>query len=486
MSDDAPLASRPLSAALPWILAGLAIVVTARAEALAAGAGFGSPFAALLLRTGAGVVAWLAAALGMHRLLCLTLWDRFMAPRLGGHVPRLLKDLTGSLVFFLAFIGIFGQVFGQSVTGLWAASSAVGLVLGFALQRVILDVFIGLATNIDQPYKIGDWIQLHLANPDPTRDTYGQVLEINWRTTRIRTRYGRVVMIPNSLIGSSTITNYMAPDSLNRRMVSFHIDPQVDPERAARILLAGAAAAVGPEGILAEPAPVVRAAEVTPHGVCYNLKYWWDVAKVSPGLSRDRVVRACITGLHAAGLSVSASRATYYDHANPIPNLAPDRLEDRADLLARIELLAPLDDAEREQLGRRIEVRHLEPEQVLLRRGEAGASMFVLVEGLLGVHIDIGDGTEKRVGAISPGRALGELSLLTGATRSATLIAEVSCVLFEIRKEDLEPILKARPSILERLAAEVASVQLRDEKARADHDEQRAYSNACEGSSRSW
>ena len=61
----------------------------------------------------------------------------------------------------------------------------VGLVLGLALKNMILDVFVGLAINIDRPYKIGDWIEVH--NVGSEGYLRGQVLETNWRTTRLHT-----------------------------------------------------------------------------------------------------------------------------------------------------------------------------------------------------------------------------------------------------------------------------------------------------------
>lgn len=416
---------------------------------------------------------WLAAGLSCNRLIDHLLWDGLVSRALGRPVPKLLKDLSGTLVLLLTVTGVVGLVFDQPLSGFWTTSGAVGLVLGFALKNVILDVFIGLATNLDQPYRMGDWIQVHLGLPDVNRDFFGQVLEINWRTTRIRTRNGRVVILPNSVIGASNITNFMQPDPRNRRAVSFYLDPWVDPDRVERLLLAGAAAAAGPRGILSDPEPTVRAAEVTQHGARYDLKYWWDLSEVSPGRARNAVMREVLRSLRAAGLTPSVTRATYYDPAHPAPQLDPLRPQDRPGLLAQVPLFFPLSEEERTRLGESVTLVRVDQGDVLLRRGDPGESMFLLLEGLLEVHIDVGDGVEEKVGTIPPGKALGELSLLTGAPRSATLVAATPALLFEIGRGHLEPLLTSRPSLAESLAEEVTAVQLRDEKARAASSQRR-------------
>lgn len=416
-----------------------------------------------------GVGLWLSAALSVHRLLNWFFWDGLVGRALGGQCPRLFKDLSGTFIFFVALTGIVAEVFGRPVTGLWAASSALAVVVGVALRSVILDVFIGVAINLEQPYKLGDWIQLHHGTPDEDRDVHGKVVEIDWRTTRIRTRDDRVVILPNSMIGTSMITNWMEPDDRNRSSVSLYLDPWLDPDRAAEILVAGATAAVGPGGILAEPAPMARARGVGAEGARYDLYYWWDVTTSSPVDVRDELVRNVLRGLRASGITPSAFRGTWYTPQDPVPQLDPRHPEDRARLLGQVEIFASLEAGEIVQLAESVRVLRLEPGQVLLRAGEAGDTMYVVVEGLLDVEIRMEDLTMKRVGVVGPGRYIGELSLLTGSLRTATLTVRRPSVLYEIQREALVPLFEARPGLVEDLARSIAATQLDDDQAREAH-----------------
>src|SRR5581483_12330550 len=109
---------------------------------------------------GLQIAIWLSAAYLLNRLIQVFVWDEMVKRALGTTPPRLLSDVCGAVVYLMAITGIVGFVFNQPITGFWASSGVVGLVIGLALRNVILDVFIGLAVNIDRPYHIGDVIML--------------------------------------------------------------------------------------------------------------------------------------------------------------------------------------------------------------------------------------------------------------------------------------------------------------------------------------
>jgi RNase P/RNase MRP subunit p29 len=109
-------------------------------------------------------------------------------------------------------MGVVATVFDKSITGIWATSGVFGIVLGIALRNVILDVFIGLSMHVEQSFRIGDWVMVH----QNRRETHivGQVIEINWRTTRLKTTEKNMIVVPNSKMGEAVLTNYMQPKAL--------------------------------------------------------------------------------------------------------------------------------------------------------------------------------------------------------------------------------------------------------------------------------
>ncbi|MEJ6621236.1 MAG: mechanosensitive ion channel, partial [Opitutae bacterium] len=142
---------------------------------------------------GSQIGLWLSTAFLVQRMITVFIWDGLITGISGRPVPRLPKDVTAICIFAVAMIGILATVFDQSVTGIWATSGVVSIVIGIALRNVILDVFIGLSMHVEQSFRIGDWVMVH----QNRRETHivGQVVEINWRTTRLKTTANNLVVV---------------------------------------------------------------------------------------------------------------------------------------------------------------------------------------------------------------------------------------------------------------------------------------------------
>jgi len=419
---------------------------------------------------------WLALAWLVVRLIDVLFWEGLVAPRLGGseHVPKLLKDVVAVVVFVIAISGILGVVFDMNVTGLWATSGVVGLVVGLALQSMIADVFSGIALNIDRPFRVGDWVTLHRRGLEPLT---GCIREVNWRSTRVEQKDGVLVVVPNNLVSTMILTNLSQPKDESRFRLRFCLDFHVPPERALRILSAGAKAAKGP---LADPAPKVRIAGTSKWGVEYEVRYWLNPAEVSPSRGRHAISASVLDHLHHAGLTLAYEKQDLY--VAPMPQRQLDTRADKMALLSRIELFEQLEQDELEQLSEAVSEREMGERKNVVTQGDKGTSMFLLVEGLLHVlaksEVD-DEGEDVLVGAITPGQFFGEMSLLTGEPRSATVQAATDCVMYEITKEHLEPLLVARPEIAEQITSIVAERKVRmQQRHEAHRDEDKAAEDA--------
>lgn len=406
-----------------------------------------------VLRYGVMIALCLAGAWATVRLLEVLFWQGLVAPRLDGKVPKLLKDVVAAIVFLFAITVIIGGVFELPVTGLWATSGVVGLVVGFALQSMIADVFSGIALNVDRPFRIGDWVILH---PRGVAEQIGEVVEINWRSTRVRKKEGVLVVVPNGLVSTMMLTNLSQPSPNSRFSLTVCLDFGVPVERALRILNAGVMSA---EGLLKDPKPKVRIADVNKWGIEYEIRYWLNPVATSPSKGRHAVAHSVLDHLHHAGLTLAYEKQDLYVASMPPRQL--DTRSDRAALLSRVELFRDLSDDERGLLGAQLIEQRCGPRRSLVKAGDAGSSMYILVEGLLEVYALGPGGAELRVGQITPGQFFGEMSLLTGEPRSATVRATTSVVVYEITKDNLSALLDRRPEIAEQIALVVAERRVR-------------------------
>jgi CRP-like cAMP-binding protein len=344
----------------------------------------------------------------------------------------------------------------------------MALVIGLALRNVILDIFTGLAINLDRSYQIDDWIEVH--HRDFKEPVCGRVVDINWRTTRIEREDAKTVVIPNNLMSMFVTTNYSKPDRLARFEISVPLDFGLPTDRAIRLLLGGVMASIGPRGPVGQPAPSVLVGEVSARGVEYRVRYYIRMGQVPPATARSNVLKSVLDHLATAGIEPAYPKEDVFHARMPERGRRWESLEARVALLGKVELLAQtLERPELTALAGQMAERRFAAGQALIRVGEPGGSMFVLAEGLVEILVAPKDGGSARVVAKrQPGEPLGEMSLLTGGRRSATARALTEVIAFEIAREHLEPLLESRPGLAGALSWLVAERRLREAQTRPD------------------
>ncbi len=118
-------------------------------------------------------------------------------------MPKLIGNMVAIVIYLMAFLMILNQ-FGIKITPLIAAFGLGGLAIGLALQNTLSNFFAGLHIITDRPINFGDFIEIE-------GGLSGFVEDIGWRSTRVRTLPNTLVIIPNSKLAESVITNYSLP-----------------------------------------------------------------------------------------------------------------------------------------------------------------------------------------------------------------------------------------------------------------------------------
>ncbi len=408
------------------------------------------------LSLGLLTAVWITGAFAVIRFTQIFIWDRLVANYLGAPAPRLIQDMVAGVIMMIALSGVLTVVFGRSIEGIVTTSGLVGVVLGFSLQTIILDVFTGLAIHFDRPFSIGDWIRMY-GDMDGLN---ARVLEINWRTTRLITDTNEMVIVPNSILGKMIFTNYNQPDLATRFEVEVCLDYSVPVERCRHVLLA---ATHGTEGILEEPAPLVLLGEMTDTGLKYIVRFWikpW--MPHSPTTASSMVLTNVVQNLQFAGIGQAIPKLINFD-SRSIPSYSDiGHHFDRVNVLRKITLFRSLNDEEFEALAESASSQPVLQGEALIRQGDAGDSMYVLVEGLLDVYRTGEGNTETRVARIQAGRFFGEMSLLTGEPRSATIRAALNSVVLTIQKPAMVRLLENRPVLVDHLSRSLAERRLAD------------------------
>jgi small-conductance mechanosensitive channel/CRP-like cAMP-binding protein len=389
-----------------------------------------------------GTGFWLAAAFLATELLRVFVTRRARREGLASQMPRLLFDIASILAFFCAGILIVSQVFGLELTGLLFTSGIIAAAAGFALQPTATDLIAGIALNFREgTVKIGDWVQVG-------NGVVGKVTQITWSDTHLVTLDDRMIVVRNSKLVELQLINYNAPRRPYQNKLRITVGYEAPPERVAAILTTAMKAV---PSLLADPEPYVIIEEFADNGVPYSMYFHVPDYPEAPIITHEVAINA-LRFLDQAGFAPAYPRREIFDGREARTARGIERRIDIAAILRRVPLFDSFGPEEIGELAGGVTLLQWKPGSVVVREGDEGKSLFVVVSGLLDVFKQMEGGEQRKVGLLAPGQVFGEWSLLTGAARSATVTAAVDTGLIEIDKERLEPILTRYPETLAELS----------------------------------
>jgi small-conductance mechanosensitive channel/CRP-like cAMP-binding protein len=394
------------------------------------------------------LAAILALLCGLVGLVGLLLFE-FVLPLLGTDVPSILRDVLQVGVAGLAAM-VCLRLAGFDVLPLLTTSAVLTAIIGLALQAPIANLFGGLALQLDRTLGQGDWIQ--------TGNHSGRIVEIGWRSTRIITREGDTLFLPNSALLSGEVLNLSRPTGAHRTSVRISVHDR-HPPGAVRQQLVNAIRDV--PGVLDFPPPDAVIADFADAAIVYEVRYWLTEFERDPSIAgevRSRLWYASRrAGLDPPPPAIVMARSLEVDPTTRIENVARDR-DVRMGLLRRVELLAPLEDAAREQLAARMQRLEFTAGEPIFDQGTTGDTLYVVDRGEVGVTV-LFDGTTAEVARLGRGEIFGEGALLTGEPHVATCVARTEVTCYAIDRSSFETLLSEKPEIAEHLSGILARRQ---------------------------
>jgi small-conductance mechanosensitive channel len=243
-----------------------------------------------------GIAWWLLGAWLVRRLLTLILGRTLFPNDNQPHARRLFADLASVLIYLVAFVGIMGTVLKLPITNVLATSGVLAIVLGLALQSTLADVFSGLAINIERPFRAGDWITLD-------EHVEGQIQEISWRATHIRTASNDIVVIPNSVIAKAIVTNHRRLGQPRWCTVRLSVDCSM--ATPSRVIKALETAAAGCPGIASQVVPLAHACSFRDSLIAYELYCGVVDFALVPGVQSELIARV-VAEFHHQGIAIGA------------------------------------------------------------------------------------------------------------------------------------------------------------------------------------
>jgi len=357
--------------------------------------------------------------------------------------PKLLVDILRLVLVLVGACFVISGVWDKDLGGLLTAVGVSSIVLGLALQNTLDNVMAGIAVLFEQPFQVGDWITVG--------GITGEVIEMNWRSVRVRTRARDLVVVPNSVVGKETLSNLSRPTPVHgeTHVLGFSYDDP--PNKVKRVLLQ---VALSTRGVLADPPPVVRTQSYAAYSIEYVVRFFVDDVPRVLDINDEFMTRAWYAAKRN-GLTIPFPTQTSYEYHHAVAPAPPKQRP--VEMLSKIPVFVPLEPAELESLSQECERHDFGRGERVVHQGDPGDAMYVVLEGTALVTVRGEDGSEREVARLARGEFFGEMALLTGEPRNATVAAAEDLAVVVVHKRALQALLAQRPGLMQEMAEIVES-----------------------------
>lgn len=358
------------------------------------------------------------------------LFNPWFENRMPDKAPAIVQDAV--VVGVLVLVAVFG--FGEQA---WITSTAVAALVGFALQEQLANAFAGLAIQIDKPFRVGHWITLG--------DHEGRVTEVTWRATKILTKAGNHVILPNNIVARDAISNFSEPAVPTRMEVTVGASYGTPPNEVKDAIMA----AMGQvPRVLTLPPPDVIFQDFGDSALVYRARFWIDDFSTD-SLVRHAVRTAIYYEFHRRDIEIPWPIRVLYNRADAARDSAAIR-EGYVRDVAAVPVLGALPPETLHAIVASARPLLFAAGEVIVHEDTPGQSMFLVRRGRVAVTL----GAERRrVAVIEGGGYFGEMSLLTGDPRTATVIAEGDTEVLEIDAAVFAGHIRQHPNAVDEIAA---------------------------------
>jgi CRP-like cAMP-binding protein len=302
---------------------------------------------------------------------------------------------------------------------------------------------------------VGDWLRV--------ADRDGRIEQVSWRAMRLRTWDGDTLTIPNNEVSRHAMLNYSVPLAPHSRLILVHIGYETPPNRAIGVLR-GALAQV--DGMAAGVPPNIRIVGYQDYAMRYEVRYFFGSYEDYRAIEGD-IYRLIWYHLRRAGIEFALPISNVVVHQTPAAVRAEDAADRVISALRGIDLFHLLSDAELHTVASRLRPQHYAAGEKIIEEGAAGDSLFLVDRGEVRVLRRLG-GTPREIARLGEGECFGEMAMLTGQQRTATVVAGTDVDVFMIDKAGFQDILAGNPDMAVDISALLAKRRAALHDAEAD------------------
>lgn len=368
-----------------------------------------------------------------------------------------LSSLASYIVAIAGFFFVIDSA-GINLSSLAVFAGAIGLAIGIGLQNLANNFISGIILLLEQPVRVGDFIEVGTV--------LGTVEGISLRSTQIRTGNGQAVFVPNSVLANNSLINWTHQDPTCCVTLQIAVADTNDSMLVTEAMLA---AAHEEPDIVSSPRPQVFFRGIENNAFQFEIEIW-----ITQPRRRGSIKSALLFRIQAKfreyGIAYpSKSIVIKTDNAEPIKASIPEFAElatggkiarstaiTLRELLRKVSYFANLNDIELRHIIEEGYQKKLQVGEIICRENDPGDSFYIILSGSVDVFVE---SIDKQVAVREAGEFIGEMSLLMGTPRTATLRTLEATTLFVVDRGNLQSLLRRHQELADRISEELAQRQ---------------------------
>lgn len=354
--------------------------------------------------------------------------------RRSAKIPQLFLDIFRIFMVLLGAAIVLSFVWGVELNNLITTLGLGSFVIGLALQDTLGNLFSGIALVYERPFKVGDWIKVE--------EDFGEVIEMNWRAVRIRTREGELVVIPHLMIGQGVIINYSKPNRIHVIKVNVKFSYKDPPNKIKKALME---TCMHTPGIIPIPEPEVKTQEYGDSSIVYEVEFAIEDFAFHEEITDEFMTRVWYTAQRYR-LTIPFPQMTLHN-AETKPSVTDDVSDMLAASIAKLPQYLPITPTNAKELFDGSTVDFFGKGEFILRQSEKVSSLYVLLEGEVGLYVNGKEGKEILIAAIHEGDFFGEVAMLSSRRNSMSAYAETDIKVLTISPAEVMDMVARNPKL---------------------------------------
>ena len=352
----------------------------------------------------------------------------------------ILSDLAVNLSYLAVIFRLLSRL-GADINGLIATSTVVTAIIGLSMQDILMNSVGGVVLQMEGEIAAGDYIR--------TDHGSGWVRKVRTRYTALETSDSDLILIPNHFMTKgavkivarsyrTTLPLYVGYEYLPTRVI----------EEVQSVLRRSPM-----DGVAAVPEPRCVVAQLHAGHIEYNIQAYLN----SPGHQAKQHSEILTRVYFALARAEMPLTGISYRLDMPSPTTAATATQSKAFSIAHLrdnDVFRSLNADELEFLATRLKRVRFAPGETIVTQGDEGESLYIVVKGSLRVMLGADHQRSEQIATLYAGSLFGEMSLLTGDRRSASVIASEQVDCDRLDKVDFAEVLRGRPA----LAAHISEV----------------------------